>query len=379
VQGIGSRIRVLAGLVVCAAPIPAPADPAPAQRAQWLMGTFCSGQVYAPGPEAAEAALASAFDRIAAAEALLSTWRDDSELALLNRRAASAPVPVSAELAAFLGDALRLAATTGGTFDPTVGALIDLWDLRGAGRVPAEAEIDRARRAVGYAHVHLDGVAGTVRFHAPSLWIDSGGVGKGFALDRAAAVLRASGAQAALLDFGGQLLAVGSPPGEPAWAVAVADPDHRDQAVLLLALRDASAATSAQSERGRDLDGRWVGHILDPRTARPVERGGSVTVVTRSATDADALATALFVMGPERGLRWIEGREGIGVGFLERVPGEATRLRLRANRLFCSLVLGRRDSVEAAPACEGALPGGSEPGTKREPAAVKETGKELEP
>lgn len=335
--------------------VPAETVLEPVRRVRHLMGTACAGTAYAhPGRDAAPA-LAAAFDRIAAVEATLSTWRKDSELSRVNRSASGGPVVVGPELASFLTDGLRLATLSGGAFDPTVGPLIDAWDLRGAGRIPSPGELERARESVGHARVHLNREAGTVRFDAPRMWIDAGGIGKGFALDRAEQELRRAGVRAALIDFGGQLLAVGAPPGESAWTVAVADPEKRDRPALLLALRDASAATSAQSERGREVNGRWVGHILDPRTARPVERSGSVTVVAPSATEADALATALFVMGSRDGLRWAEGR-GLAVGFLEPVgkTGDNPRWRLHANAPFRSLVVARRGFVAAEPPPGGA-------------------------
>ncbi|MGD8377957.1 MAG: FAD:protein FMN transferase, partial [Acidobacteriota bacterium] len=152
------------------------------------------------------------------------------------------------------------------------------------------------------------------------------------------------------------VLALRAPPGEDSWRIAVADPEDRARTVLVLGLRDLSAATSSQSERGLLVDGRRVGHILDPRTGIPVPRAGSVTVVARSAAEADALATALFVMGPDRGLAWASGR-GVGVGFLEPAADRegGARLRLRANRRFSSLVVARRDLVD-----EVAAPGGIE-------------------
>ena len=337
------QVSILAVLLLLGADASARLEPI--RRARWLMGTSCVGEAYG---KAAAQALADAFDSIARTEARLSTWRDDSELSQVNRLASAGRQHLSPELAAFLDITLQLVGESDGAFDPTIGPLVRAWDLRGAGRIPPAGELSSARRSVGARHVHLDRAAATISFDVPGLWLDPGGIGKGWALDRAAEVLREHALDGALLDFGGQLIAVGTPPGARHWPVAVARPDDRSRPELVLALASGSVATSAQSQRGHSVGGRWLGHILDPRTGEPVARSGSVTVAAENATEADALATALFVMGPEAGLAWAKDHPRIGVGFLEPDgSGSAGRVwRLRANRRFHSMILaapGQRD------------------------------------
>ena len=320
--------RALAAGVLAAAwlnPLPAGEPPVRVERARYLMGTICRGTAYHADPGRAARSLGEAFDAIAELEAVLSTWRLESELSRLNRSAGDGPVRVSIELAGYLDRALRLASATGGAFDPTVGALVEAWDLRGEGRIPTRGELARALRATGFRHVTLDRSAGTVAYARPGLRVEAGGLGKGYALDRAAAVLRRRGIDAALLDFGGQLLAIGAPPGEEAWEVAVAGPHDRDRPVARVRLRDASLATSGQSERGFRVEGRWIGHVLDPGRGRPVERRGSVTVLAPTAAEADAYSTALFVMGPQKGREWLEERPGVKAAWLE--PGSKRKGR----------------------------------------------------
>lgn len=338
----------IGGMAACLA-----AEP-PVVRARYLMGTRCTATAYGDAASSARL-LRESLDAIAGLEARISTWDEGSELSRANRAAGAGATAIRPDLAALLDRSLALARATGGAFDPTVGALVAAWDLRGKGRIPDPEALARAREAVGYDKVRLDPVSGALEYAAPGLWMELGGIGKGLALERAAALLRGPEVSAALLDFGGQVLALGAPPGEDSWRIAVAHPEDRERTVLVLGLRDRSAATSSQSERGLLVGGRHVGHILDPRTGVPVPRAGSVTVVARSAAEADALATALFVMGPDRGLAWAEGRE-LGVGFLEPVAaGEGgARLRLRANRRFSSHIIARRDLVETA------APGGIE-------------------
>jgi thiamine biosynthesis lipoprotein len=147
--------------------------------------------------------------------------------------------------------------------------------------------------------------------------LDPGGLGKGYALDAAAGVLRARGFPVALLDFGGQALALDPPPGEPGWSVALSHPRRRDEAALSLVLARASLATSGNVEHGLVVDGRPLGHLLDPLSGRPAPFRGSASIVAPTGARADAYSTALFVMGPERGLAWAAGRQGLIPIFLE--------------------------------------------------------------
>lgn len=162
----------------------------------------------------------------------------------------------------------------------------------------------------------LDSVAGTAARRDAAAWIDTGGYGKGAALRAVERALRGAGIRSALLDFGGQVLALGGPEREPAWPVAVAHPARRHEVAARLRLRDRSAATSSASERFVEPDGTRLGHILDPRTGRPVPAWGSVTVVAADPLVADILSTALFVLGPRHGMAWAENREDVGVLFL---------------------------------------------------------------
>lgn len=315
-------------------------------RGRFLMGTACRITAYGADVSTTARAIEAALDRIQAAEGLLSTWRDDTELARLNHEASNHGVPVSLELRGFLERVLAMAESTSGAFDPTVGTLVDAWGLRGARKVPTAPELKRARRAVGFRQVRLEAHS-VVRFLVPGMWLDSGAAGKGYALERAAETLQVHGIEAALLDFGGQILVMGAPPGESAWTVAVADPQDRRGAALILQLSDVSVATSSQWERGQWVDGRWIGHILDPRTGHPVVWRGSTTVVSADALEADALATGLFVLGSAAGLEWAGNHPAVGVAYLGPVEGGVSPLRLQSNAAFLRVLSATRDDVRA--------------------------------
>jgi thiamine biosynthesis lipoprotein len=210
---------------------------------------------------------------------------------------------------------------TGRAFDPTVGALVDAWDLRGAGRVPSPAVLAEALNAVGGSAFSLDAAAGTVTRHHRRAWIDTGSFGKGAALRSVRRVLEGHGVRRAVVDFGGQLLVVGGAEEARGEEVLVAHPRHRDSPVCRLVVRDASVSTTSNSERFLVVEGEELGHVIDPRSGRLSPSWGSVSVVSRDPLAADALSTALFVMGPEEGARWASTLTDIGVLFLEAGDG----------------------------------------------------------
>jgi len=282
------------------------------ERARYLMGTPCAVVVVHRDSAAALEAVTSALDEIDRLEDVMSSWREDSELARLNRSAAAGPVVCSTELAAVLDSGLVLARLTAGAFDPTVGPLVDAWDLRGQGRVPSVVEVAAALACVGWSGLDFDREARTVRFARPGMSVDLGGVGKGFALDRAAATLARLGSPSALINLGGELFALGE-----RHTVTVAHPAARLTPVVELEVGDACVSTSGQSERGFSVRGVRYGHVIDPRTGRPVATAASVTVVCRSAARADALATALLVMGRERAAGFVRAHPEVGALWLE--------------------------------------------------------------
>lgn len=270
------------------------------------MGTSLSVRAAAETPDRGFRAIEAALDSAQALDDALSTWRSDTELARLNTAPAGTDTPVSPRLAALLHIVRCWRAATDGAFDPAVGPLVAAWDLRGAGRQPAGPELAAARAASTFDHFVLDAGARTVRRDAAGATLDPGGFGKGAALAAAAAGLRAAGIRQALLDFGGQVFALGPGPDGAPWRIRIAHPLRRDHPVLTLTVRDRSAATSGQSERFVTVDGRRFGHVLDPRSGRPVPAWGSVTVVHRDPLVADILSTALLVMGPDAGRAWAD-------------------------------------------------------------------------
>lgn len=316
------------------------------EREAYVMGTVLRARVVAADRETAIRASEAALAAVRRTEALLSTWLPDTELARLDAAPVGRTVPVSRSLLDLLVEVETWSRRTGGAFDPAVGSLIEAWDLRGAGRRPDAEELGRALTASGFRCFELDREAGTVRPLCPGAWLDAGAFGKGAALREARRALEAAGARAALVDFGGQILAFGDA-GENGRTVEVAHPSRRAEPVLRLRLPEGSVATTGQSERSAGTESDRIGHVLDPRTGRPVPAWGSVSVVAEDPLVADLLSTALFVMGPDRGLAWLEGRDGIASVFL--IEGEHG-LAVRASEAMRALLVadGAEELVEEA-------------------------------
>jgi len=265
----------------------------------------CTATVRACGPDAESlpAAVGEALDEIDRLDRLMSHYRRDSPLSRLNQEAANGPVAVEPELLDFLAECLRWSRESDGAFDITVGPLMKAWGFfRDEGRVPGDDEFAGVLKVVGYRHVVLDRTAGTVRFDRPGVELDLGGIGKGYAVDRAVEVLRRRRIASALVNLGGSsVYGLGAPPGREAWEVGIADPTSPGKTARTVKLRDRSLSVSGGYERFFEKDGMTYSHIVDPRTGRPVEGVLSVAVLTARATDGDALDDVLFVLGPERG------------------------------------------------------------------------------
>jgi FAD:protein FMN transferase len=314
--GLGAVVRcaALATLVLCLAPASATASgdaPRLYYEARPAMGTTFEIYLYADGDEEASEAFEIAFDEIDRVEAALSNYRSTSELSRINAAAAARPVVTDPEVFGLLALSLEYGRRSGGAFDVTVGRLMKAWGFfRGRGAFPSADELESARGETGWRKVALDPSTRSVRFLGP-VELDLGGIGKGYAIDRAAERLREGGVRSALVGSGtSSFYAIGAPPGRPGWIVHVPDPSDRSRSLASVILRDRSISTSGSYEKFFHLDGRTYCHIMDPRSGRPVEGMAQTTVVAPAATDSDALSTALFVLGPEAGSRLLDEQSG---------------------------------------------------------------------
>lgn len=259
--------------------------------------------LYGRRTEALRAAAEEALAEVARLEARLSLYRPDSEIARLNRSTPDRPVRLLPEVWELLRRACALSAATDGAFDVTVAPLVECWGfLGGTGRRPTPEAVAAALRRVGSRHLELDAVHRTARFRQPGMKVDLGGIGKGYAIEQAAEVLREAGVQSALIHGGtSTVYALGRPPDQPAWRVAVEPPPrlrgNHAQPLAVISLRDRALSVSAVWGKAFEDETGLQGHVLDPRTGQPVAGAVLAAVVTTSPTDADALSTALLVLG----------------------------------------------------------------------------------
>ena len=274
--------------------------------------------------DAGEAALA-ALDVIEDLEAQLTVYRETSEVLEINRRAAAEPVVVEPRLFDLLQRAATWHRETGGAFDITSGPLSKAWGFaRRQGAIPAPEALAEARGKVGAERVVLDAAAQTVRFTEPGTEINFNSCGKGYALDRAAELLRARGVEH-FLWHGGQssVVAFGSAnPGRDlaaGWPIGIGHPLRIDVRLAEVIVRNGGAGTSGAGFQFFRHGGKRYGHILDPRTGMPAEGVFSVTVLAPSGAEADALSTAFYVLGYEASAKFCETRPDIG--FLMLLPG----------------------------------------------------------
>jgi thiamine biosynthesis lipoprotein len=270
---------------------------------------------YDRGGEAAIGAL----DLVDALETQLTVYRDDSEVARLNRAAADDWVVVEPGLFALIRQSVELYEATDRAFDVTAGPLARVWGFhRRQGRIPSVDELAEALSCVGSEYIELDAERSAVRFACPGVELNFGSIGKGYALDRSGEVFAAAGVDDYVLHGGkSSVLARGSGPDATAercgWSVGVVNPVDRRRRLGTVTLHDQSLATSGTATQFFRHGGRRYGHIIDPRSGWPTEGVYSVTVVAGSAAEADALATAFYVLGREQTLEYCQQHEGIGV------------------------------------------------------------------
>jgi len=290
------------------------------------------------GMPAGPAAAGAALDLIDELEDQLTVYRPHSEVSRLNDRAPFEDVPVEEKLFNLLSFAAALTRETRGAFDVATGALIKTWGFyQRSGRVPSVAERAAAMERTGIRHVILDGRHQTVRYLRPGLEINLGGIGKGYALDRASELLRQEWDVDSALLHGGtsSVVAIGVPPRHPAgWLVAIKHPWDESRSIGLVHLRGQALGTSAATHQYFEYNGRKLGHLLDPRKAWPAEGVEQVSVVAPTAAEADALSTAFFVMGLEETRAYCQTHPQIGAVIVVDNDAEPIALNLSPERFI---------------------------------------------
>ena len=300
---------MLSGLRRLARPAPGPALAAHGagrwfSRDEAIMGTAIHVELWSDDAVAATAAIDAVMDEMHRIDALMSPYKESSELSRINRDAARQPVAVCAELFDLLDRSLAFSELSGGAFDITYASVGHLYDYRNRIR-PSDEQLAAAREAIGYRHLQLDRPSGTVRFARAGVRIDLGGFAKGHAVDNGAAILARRGVKHAAVSAGGDSRMLGDRRGRP-WTIGIRDPRRAGEVAALLPLEDVAVSTSGDYERYFDDGDERCHHLLDPRTGRSPQAVHSVTVVAPDGLTSEALSKTVFVLGVERGLRIVE-------------------------------------------------------------------------
>lgn len=285
------------------------------RRVSWrALGTACELQFSCDDAAHAGAFQQAAIDWVTQFETRYSRFKADSLVSRINAAAGESWIDVDSEMEDMLNLCASVYHMTQGILDVTALPVMKLWDYRAANpRVPTEAEIAAARVLVGWTKVQRR--PGQIFLPLRGMSLDFGGWGKEFAVDAVAHIARQHGIANVLVDFGHDLRANGTPPGKPAWHIGLEDPNRPGSYRGSVGVRDRAIASSGDYLRGFTIEGRRYGHIVDPRTGRPVANGcRQTTVIAPSCLQAGVLSTASFILGPEQGIALIQqtwGAEGL--------------------------------------------------------------------
>jgi thiamine biosynthesis lipoprotein len=280
------------------------------------MGTVCSITLYEQGKPAVYNDI---FNRLHEIEDRMSVNLPDTDVARVNAAAGIAPVQVHSDVFEVIRQSLHYAEISGGAFDPTVGPLVSLWGIGGDDpRVPSQAEIDAALALVNWRDVELDEERLSMFLRRPGMALDLGAIAKGYAADEAAAIIRKAGLKRAIIDLGGNILAYGEKRNKTPWKVGIQNPlEDRGDYFGIISGPERSFVTSGIYEKYFEADGERYHHIFSPSDGYPAHNGlMAVTIIAKYSIDADALSTAVFVLGYEKGRALVESIEGTEAVFV---------------------------------------------------------------
>ncbi len=283
----------------------------PQRSSELMLGTVCTLTIY-DNPH--EAAFEKAFNRIEAIENQMSITRESSIVSQINREAGQNPVVVPPETFTVIEEALYIASLSQGAFDPTVGPLTAAWAIgTDSPRVPSNEEIARLIPLVAWETVETDPQASTVFLPEPGMRLDLGGIAKGFAADEVRTILQDSGVNSAIVNLGGNVLTIGTKPDGSLFNIGIQNPaEDRGTYIMIVSISDTTIVSSGPYERYFSVGETLYHHILDPDSGYPVHSEvGGVSIFSESSFIADALSTAFFVMGIERGMALVESLAGI--------------------------------------------------------------------
>ena len=308
-RALHSRSTLMRGAMAALLLLAQPATAQWYEETQAIMGTRVHAELWVEDAETARQTLADVMTEMHRIDTTFSPYIDTSELSRMNRLAPEGWFSVSAEMLDLLERSRRVSELTDGAFDVTYASVGRYYDYREGVR-PDDAQLEAAVAAIDYHYVELDPSASRVRYRHPDVYVDLGGIAKGYAIDRCIEIIRRAGVDQASVAAGGDTRILGDRRGQP-WTVGVRDPRNENRVVVLLPLEDTAVSTSGDYERYFEEDGVRYHHILDPDTGDSARRSMSVTILGPEATLTDALSTSVFVLGAGPGLALIDSLPGI--------------------------------------------------------------------
>ncbi|MCF7929623.1 MAG: FAD:protein FMN transferase [Spirochaetales bacterium] len=299
----------------------------PVSKSDFYLDTVCTVTIYETNTslsaEEKNRLIDRAFTILGETEEDMSSHLEGSDVARINEASGKKTVSISPRTMEVIRNGLHYSELSGGAFDITIGPLVSAWDIGGENpRIPSQKELQELLPLIDYRKVVIkgdqDSAGGSVFLPQKEMAIDLGGIAKGYAADRTAEMLIESGVSRAIIDYGGNILTIGNRPGDNPWRIGIQDPaSERGEYLGILQITEEAVVTSGIYERYFEKDGKRYHHILNPKTGRPARNGlQSVTVVSKKAIEADALSTALFVMGPEKGVEHAAGLQGVEAAFV---------------------------------------------------------------
>ncbi len=281
----------------------------PTRRTQFIMGTLVEITISHSDPDIIQAVTTQAFDEMKRIELLMSTYLPDSEISRINRAAGKNAIPVSPEVEEVIREGLYWAEQSGGAFDITIEPLVQLWDFDGEKEIiPGKNTLRKTASLVNYRNIEIKDH--TVRLKKRGMAINVGGLAKGYAVDRAISILRGM-VPNGIVNAGGDMFAFGQKNKQTPWNIGLQHPRKPTDLLAAFAVKNQAVATSGDYQRYFIKNGVRYHHIFDPQTGKPARLMISATIITTEVVDADALATAVFVMGPDKGIEWVDSMENV--------------------------------------------------------------------
>jgi FAD:protein FMN transferase len=291
------------------------------RRSQFLMGTLVEISVIEKDEKLATTAIQKAFREIRRLENLMSIHIPDSEVSKINQAAGKDPVPVSKELMAVIQRSLFWSEKTAGAFDITIGPAQELWDFD-APSLPSKNAIADAIKKIDFRKIQLD--EQNIFLPEKGMRLNLGAIAKGYAVDKAIDILKGNKIQSALINAGGDLKSIGKRSDQLNWRIGLQHPRNSESLLASFSISGNAVATSGDYQKYFEQDGKRYHHILDPKTGYPATTGSmSATVIAKNVMDADALSTAIFVLGSEKGIALLDSLNDVE-GLIVNIKEEAS-------------------------------------------------------